>query len=433
GNSTPDDMIQVLVGLISNGVEGASGGKVLSTQLGGSNSILLPGLNQVLNHMPDDNGIAHPPPQAYLNWMLFDEQFNLVGESSGYDRVSGYDTAIRALTGDVDIVKNGYLFVYVSNETPSKDVFFDNLAISHTSGPLMEETHYYPFGLVMSGISSKAASTLENRYKYNGKELQNHEFSDGSGLELYDFGARDQDPQIGRWWTIDPLANKKIWLSPYNFCSNNPINNIDPNGLTDFAINKKTGEVKQVGEKNDDPDRLLKTNRRGIVKTGKSGPKVAIDNIEKGILKDGMNFKKNDNLIAVGQQGQPSVNGVQSFTLQLSNYVGVEIGGALLSKDKSSQTDFVALGYFKDNTITSTKSNGQGVWGSNKVTEMFHTHTNASSEEKIIPSQSDRRTRDGNLEIKPNMKFTIITEPTRSDDPYPKKIDFSSVTEYPTD
>ena len=43
---------------------------------------------------------------------------------------------------------------------------------------------------------------------------------------------------------------------------NNPLNRIDPNGLTDYTLDKKTGDVKQVGEKNDDPDRILKTNKR---------------------------------------------------------------------------------------------------------------------------------------------------------------------------
>lgn len=85
----------------------------------------------------------------------------------------------------------------------------------------------------MSGISDQAlAFGKMNKFRFNdGNEAQINEFSDGSGLDLYDANFRMYDPQIGRFHQLDPLADISGDNSPYSFALNNPILLEDPLGL----------------------------------------------------------------------------------------------------------------------------------------------------------------------------------------------------------
>jgi RHS repeat-associated protein len=83
-----------------------------------------------------------------------------------------------------------------------------------------QQDNYLPFGL---DISVGTIGSPQNYYLYNKKELQ-------PGLGLYDYGARFYDPVIGRWTTIDELAEKYYSTSPYNYVVDDPIKNIDPDG-----------------------------------------------------------------------------------------------------------------------------------------------------------------------------------------------------------
>ena len=113
----------------------------------------------------------------------------------------------------------------------------------------------------MAGITDKAIKTnyALNKYRYNDKEMQNQEFSDGSGLEEYDYSARFYDPQIGRWQTQDPLSEKYHRFTPYNYAANNPGIMYDADGR-DFLLNfecqtDENGNVTFVGK--DEVEKLI--------------------------------------------------------------------------------------------------------------------------------------------------------------------------------
>ena len=168
--------------------------------------------------------------KAGINYIIFDEQFNYVSGSFDPVNTGTKDSVKTHILQNIVMPKNGYIYIYCSNES-NINVFFDNLEVKQTRGPILEETHYYPFGLAIAGISSKAAGKLLNKYGITCKERQSQEFSDGSGLEEYDFGARFYDHQIGRFSSIDPHIANYYWLSPYSYCNNNPIKYLDPSGM----------------------------------------------------------------------------------------------------------------------------------------------------------------------------------------------------------
>lgn len=114
---------------------------------------------------------------------------------------------------------DGFTFYYYN-----RDHLGNNREVIDSEGNVLQRTDYYPYGTPFSAPSDGLNATLQP-YKYNGKELDKMH-----GLNTYDYGARQYYSILGRWDRIDPLCEKYYSLSPYNYCGNNPMFFVDPNG-----------------------------------------------------------------------------------------------------------------------------------------------------------------------------------------------------------
>lgn len=146
-------------------------------------------------------------------------------------------------------------YITLSGTTPTyhyylKDHQGNNRVVISQSGMIEQVNHYYPFG----SLFEEGMTTSNQAYKYNGKELDRMH-----GLDWYDYGARMYDSPLGRFTTIDPMAEKYYSISSYVYCNNNPVNRIDPTGKTDYHI-LANGQIKRTGKINDNIDRLFAAN-----------------------------------------------------------------------------------------------------------------------------------------------------------------------------
>jgi RHS repeat-associated protein len=217
-------------------VNAISGSPVTPTSVHGNTANISNDLSAVgspfASAMDPDQAAGDQIPRAYLNVVFFNERFEFVGEGSTAVRVSqagdGADPLVLPL--NTKAPKNGYAYIYLSNENDDA-VYFDNFTVSDTRGRIIEENHYYAFGLKIAGISSKKLGDpnegmLDNKNLYNDKEL-----FDDADLDWYDYGFRNYDPQIGRFTQLDPLTDDYPELTNYQYASDEPIANVDMDGL----------------------------------------------------------------------------------------------------------------------------------------------------------------------------------------------------------
>ena len=131
---------------------------------------------------------------------------------------NGVQKMLLTEEGYVDLSNSTYYYYL-------KDHQGNNRVVLSSSGTVAETNHYYPFGGVFASTGNVQP------YKYNGKELDTKK-----GLNWYDYGARHYDAALGRWFVVDPLAEKYYAWSPYAYCLNNPAGLIDEEGKSPISV-----------------------------------------------------------------------------------------------------------------------------------------------------------------------------------------------------
>lgn len=169
-------------------------------------------------------------PKAYLNWLVFDKEYNLISSASGYARMTtlgreyGQDGPFERLASpSVKITEPGYVYIYLSNvELTPVDVFFDDFRVTQSKSPILQMDDYQPFGLTFN--SATRENSLPLPYRFNGMEVS----PASTAGWLWPTRYRAYDPFTGRFLQPDPIV--KDHESAYAWNTGNPILFADPTG-----------------------------------------------------------------------------------------------------------------------------------------------------------------------------------------------------------
>lgn len=166
------------------------------------------------NYSVVPSNATNPTNDGLTNYKNTDYVANIIYETE--KNSTGVVSKTRILV-DGGYIEDGIYYYYIT------DHLGNNRVVVNSGGIATQKNHYYPFG---TAFAEKYDDGKKQPYKYNGKELdQMH------GLNLYDYSARYYESAIGRFTSVDPLAEKYYSISPYVYCYNNPLKFIDPTGM----------------------------------------------------------------------------------------------------------------------------------------------------------------------------------------------------------
>ncbi|MBI0397958.1 RHS repeat-associated core domain-containing protein [Cyclobacterium marinum] len=330
-------------------------------------------------------------PEAYLLYALYDQDSNRyeVGKQVLTKNASNQH---EVLEENLYISEDGYIETFVVNET-GEDVWFDDFMVMSTTSPIMQETHYDPWGLELTGIGFQYGGIKANKYLYNGKEL-----IEDNGLEYYDYGARMYDPVIGRWGVVDPLADQMRRHSPYNYAFDNPIRFIDPDGMAPGDFLDENGN--KIGEDGkEDGELYLVTNEieRGIVMANHSvGETTQLNNLTSAIRLPTLSVRqKMGNAVDLSNLPNFSIGDTKGGFHEEGGSYGISEGKQIAIPAKPGQANMTGKIGTKANVNTTHPADESSVPRDYQISGTYHVHPKGTFSNNTgfaqEPSESDYR------------------------------------------
>jgi RHS repeat-associated protein len=303
---------------------------------------------------------------------------------------------------------DGFAVVSLRNES-EKEVLFDELNVrvyGTEKAVIIQENHYEPFGMTLKGLDYVLNEKQKNQFLYNGKELD-----ESLDLQLYDYHARQVDPQTGRFNQIDPHAHKYSALSGYVYVANNPMKFIDPDGkdLVIASYKQMKEEMKKEGVDISRKDyRAFKKEVKNMLKT------LDKTEIGKNILSDLKNSKHTH--LIVGTAGGSMNNNADNYGFTNSEK---KVGNGSITRLNFSQHSMTGIAdENKSKAVMGghelghawMKDNGVEEKRSNEKTEDAVAYNNAAKESRERGSSHIENMIRGELGVSMRETYTITLD-----------------------
>lgn len=247
GDTGDSSLVSSLLASLTGGIHAGGGDEngniqILRSMFGGDNVKLADVLNQT--------AADESRPQAFINYILYDECFRIIPECSGRIQLAeGADKWSPVGTGSpINITRSGYLSIFLSTSSTHVTLGFDDLNIHHYMGTVMLTNHYYPFGLTTDPTmgTPPPGTLIDDHHQYQGKEMDRRD-----KLYLFDFEARRYDPQLGRFSSLDAMSQ---FPSGYTGMGNNPVALVDPSGNQTGQSTSASTQTQQTTSQAEFPD-----------------------------------------------------------------------------------------------------------------------------------------------------------------------------------